>query len=158
MAFFSAREAIVLTIPSCAFRQGKIPESSNWISVGSYMVARGKSALCTDDLSGRYGLDFIEKSWVRGLDLNQRPSGYEPDELPGCSTPRQHSLSRGLLAPEPIGSKGGRGIAARAGARKPYGIVDSAAFFACVRGRLARARDALWSRPLPPTGLSPCAF
>ena len=26
--------------------------------------------------------------WLRGLDLNQRPSGYEPDELPGCSTPR----------------------------------------------------------------------
>jgi hypothetical protein len=25
---------------------------------------------------------------LRGLDLNQRPSGYEPDELPGCSTPR----------------------------------------------------------------------
>lgn len=25
--------------------------------------------------------------WLRGLDLNQRPSGYEPDELPGCSTP-----------------------------------------------------------------------
>jgi hypothetical protein len=24
---------------------------------------------------------------LRGLDLNQRPSGYEPDELPGCSTP-----------------------------------------------------------------------
>ena len=31
-------------------------------------------------------LDFI--NWLRGLDLNQRPSGYEPDELPGCSTPR----------------------------------------------------------------------
>jgi hypothetical protein len=28
------------------------------------------------------------KDWLRGLDLNQRPSGYEPDELPGCSTPR----------------------------------------------------------------------
>ncbi len=26
--------------------------------------------------------------WLRGLDLNQRPSGYEPDELPDCSTPR----------------------------------------------------------------------
>ena len=26
-------------------------------------------------------------NWLRGVDLNQRPSGYEPDELPGCSTP-----------------------------------------------------------------------
>ena len=26
--------------------------------------------------------------WLRGLDLNQGPSGYEPDELPDCSTPR----------------------------------------------------------------------
>jgi hypothetical protein len=24
--------------------------------------------------------------WVQGRDLNPRPSGYEPDELPGCST------------------------------------------------------------------------
>ena len=26
---------------------------------------------------------------LRGQDLNLRPSGYEPDELPGCSTPRR---------------------------------------------------------------------
>ena len=37
--------------------------------------------------------------WLRGPDLNQRPSGYEPDELPDCSTPRyllvrvSHSLT-----------------------------------------------------------------
>jgi hypothetical protein len=31
----------------------------------------------------------LRNSELRGQDLNLRPSGYEPDELPGCSTPRQ---------------------------------------------------------------------
>ena len=30
--------------------------------------------------------------WLRGLDLNQRPLGYEPNELPGCSTPHLHLI------------------------------------------------------------------
>ena len=30
---------------------------------------------------------------LREPDLNQRPSGYEPDELPDCSTPRQVTIA-----------------------------------------------------------------
>ena len=33
----------------------------------------------------------LDRIWLRGLDLNQRPLGYEPNELPDCSTPRQES-------------------------------------------------------------------
>ena len=36
------------------------------------------------------GAKFLtSKKWERGWDLNPRPSGYEPDELPDCSTPRR---------------------------------------------------------------------
>src|SRR5688500_6253493 len=34
--------------------------------------------------------------WLRGRDLNPRPLGYEPNELPDCSTPR-HGQKRFIL-------------------------------------------------------------
>lgn len=44
---------------------------------------------------------------LRRPDLNRRPSGNEPDELPGCSTPRKAALTRcrltGAFALSPAG-------------------------------------------------------
>ena len=34
---------------------------------------------------------------LRDMDLNQGPSGYEPDELPDCSIPRCFVISSALL-------------------------------------------------------------
>src|SRR5258708_5685194 len=39
--------------------------------------------------------------WLRGRDLNPRPSGYEPDELPGCSTPRFFKETRNAISSTP---------------------------------------------------------
>jgi hypothetical protein len=37
-------------------------------------------------------LNLRSQNWLRGRDLNPRPLGYEPNELPDCSTPRQIKL------------------------------------------------------------------
>ena len=52
---------------------------------------RPKNEVCCERGSLKKGLKslLLKKIWWRGGDLNSRPSGYEPDELPDCSTPRR---------------------------------------------------------------------
>src|SRR5437870_8778463 len=67
--------ALAATHPVAACRGGSMP---NLAIRGKQKGPRFPETPC--DLRFR---------WWRGRDLNPRPSGYEPDELPDCSTPRR---------------------------------------------------------------------
>ena len=47
------------------------------------------------------------KSWLRGRDLNPRPLGYEPNELPDCSTPRHLRNPHGTTPAQQCNKTGG---------------------------------------------------
>ena len=58
-------------------------------------------------VTGRRDNRYTTEPWLREKDLNQRPSGYEPDELPDCSIPRYQKYKsnggeRGIRTPAPV--------------------------------------------------------
>src|SRR5437016_566312 len=74
------------------------------------------------------------EGWLRGRDLNPRPLGYEPNELPDCSTPRH--LVRTLRRLDGSGRGEGAIIGSRLASVK--GLRNPASSIAIPRRTLAR--------------------
>ena len=59
-------------------------------------ICRGILRRAAKSRPTRAGSDLRISEW-RGEDLNLRPSGYEPDELPDCSTPGEETTLHASL-------------------------------------------------------------
>ena len=65
-----------------------------------------------------------DQKWLREMDLNHRPSDYEPDELPSCSIPRYTHINYNIII-NMIFKNGGRwGIRTPAWVSPPFGFQD----------------------------------
>ena len=49
-------------------------------------------------VTGRRDNRYTTEPWLREMDLNQRPLGYEPNELPSCSIPRYDLTIKQFMA------------------------------------------------------------
>src|SRR4030095_5967424 len=64
------------------------------------MAVRTGLEPATSCVTGRHSNQLNYRTKLRGQDLNLRPPGYEPDELPDCSTPQQDRV-RGIAGSPP---------------------------------------------------------
>ena len=55
-------------------------------------------------VTGERDNHYTNEPWLREMDLNQRPLGYDPNELPDCSIPRykNNGGGKGIRTPAPI--------------------------------------------------------
>ena len=56
-------------------------------------------------VTGKRDNHYTTEPWLREMDLNQRPLGYEPSELPSCSIPRYKNFNgggKGIRTPAPL--------------------------------------------------------
>ena len=74
--------------PKVMHRLPRLLSGHGWATCGPQMGHKAKRHPRGWRLPIRKLLFLIEKLWLRGQDLNLRPLGYEPNEVPGCSTPR----------------------------------------------------------------------
>ena len=106
---------------------------------GTYLVHGGRSRRLDENDEGPGTYVSGPSRWWRGQDLNLRPSGYEPDELPNCSTPRRrvsltYASARAMTTVGMNVTQGQRAEAiptatasTRSTTRRPQHLADSAA-------------------------------
>ena len=91
--------------PRKARRSTNKPQASGGINAPRCSQAPVRNSKTTKARQSNWtgGLLSALNGWLRGLDLNQRPSGYEPDELPDCSTPRHQLVCPQAPVPTSVG-------------------------------------------------------